>query len=177
MGSCHSSQTRSRTRLQHSEPQPQSHSLQQCSESLQSDGSQHSQPQPHSEPQQSHSLQQRSESLQSNGPQHHSEGYSEPQQSYVPQQPSEPQPVRPRVLNVQFRVLIIGRANAGKTTILRRVCDTTDSPEIYRHDPESGIRYRVRSHSSWCHFRSHHPARSNSIQQPRLASPILGREG
>ncbi|KAG1763401.1 hypothetical protein EDD22DRAFT_506918 [Suillus occidentalis] len=31
----------------------------------------------------------------------------------------------------QFRVLIIGRRNAGKTTILRKVCDTTDNPEIY----------------------------------------------
>src|SRR6266404_3475144 len=33
---------------------------------------------------------------------------------------------------IRFRVLIIGRANAGKTTILQRVCDTTDSPTIYR---------------------------------------------
>ncbi|KAG2103374.1 uncharacterized protein F5147DRAFT_277866 [Suillus discolor] len=29
------------------------------------------------------------------------------------------------------RVLIIGRANAGKTTILQKVCNTTDEPEIY----------------------------------------------
>ncbi len=34
---------------------------------------------------------------------------------------------------VQFRVLIIGRANAGKTTILQRVCDTTESPTVYRN--------------------------------------------
>jgi GTPase SAR1 family protein len=34
--------------------------------------------------------------------------------------------------NIQFRVLIIGRANAGKTSILQRVCDTTESPTIYR---------------------------------------------
>ncbi|KAH8985923.1 hypothetical protein EDB86DRAFT_2809902 [Lactarius hatsudake] len=33
---------------------------------------------------------------------------------------------------IRFRVLIIGRANAGKTTILQRVCDTTGSPIIYR---------------------------------------------
>jgi len=46
---------------------------------------------------------------------------------------------------VQFRVLIIGRANAGKTSILQRVCDTTDSPEIYRSGPE-GTRHRVRTH-------------------------------
>ncbi|KIJ98462.1 hypothetical protein K443DRAFT_103848 [Laccaria amethystina LaAM-08-1] len=31
----------------------------------------------------------------------------------------------------QFRVLIIGRANAGKTTILQRVCNTTEQPKIF----------------------------------------------
>ncbi|KAG2141377.1 uncharacterized protein EDB93DRAFT_1229803 [Suillus bovinus] len=31
----------------------------------------------------------------------------------------------------RFRVLIVGRGNAGKTTILRKVCDTKDQPEIY----------------------------------------------
>ncbi|KAF9459243.1 hypothetical protein BDZ94DRAFT_1199801 [Collybia nuda] len=31
----------------------------------------------------------------------------------------------------RFRILVIGRANAGKTTILKRICDTTDEPEIY----------------------------------------------
>ena len=48
--------------------------------------------------------------------------------------------------NVQFRVLIIGRANAGKTSILQRVCDTTESPEIYSVD-QSGARKPVRPHS------------------------------
>jgi len=51
-----------------------------------------------------------------------------------------------RRLNVKFRVLIIGRANAGKTSILQRVCDTTESPEVYRLDPE-GTRYQVYSRS------------------------------
>ena len=37
---------------------------------------------------------------------------------------------------VKFRVLIMGRANAGKTTILQRVCNTTDSPKIYRNGEE-----------------------------------------
>ena len=37
---------------------------------------------------------------------------------------------------IKFRVLIIGRANAGKTTILQRVCDTTDSPTIYRQNSD-----------------------------------------
>ncbi|KAG1900283.1 uncharacterized protein F5891DRAFT_932689, partial [Suillus fuscotomentosus] len=30
----------------------------------------------------------------------------------------------------RFRILIMGRANAGKTTILQKVCNTTDQPEI-----------------------------------------------
>ncbi|KAJ7235232.1 GTP-binding protein [Mycena rebaudengoi] len=30
-----------------------------------------------------------------------------------------------------FRVLIIGRANAGKTTLLKRVCDSVEDPEIF----------------------------------------------
>jgi len=52
----------------------------------------------------------------------------------------------PEVPNyVRFRVLIIGRANAGKTSILQRVCETTESPEIYRLGPR-GERERVRSH-------------------------------
>jgi len=51
-----------------------------------------------------------------------------------------------RGLDVKFRVLIIGRANAGKTSILQRVCDTTESPEIYRLDPE-GTRHQVYTRS------------------------------
>lgn len=31
----------------------------------------------------------------------------------------------------RFRVLIVGRANAGKTTILQRICNSTENPEIY----------------------------------------------
>ncbi|KAG2740325.1 hypothetical protein P692DRAFT_20753445 [Suillus brevipes Sb2] len=31
----------------------------------------------------------------------------------------------------RFRILIIGRANAGKTTILQRVCKTQKDPDIY----------------------------------------------
>jgi GTPase SAR1 family protein len=37
-----------------------------------------------------------------------------------------------QIPKIQFRVLVLGRANAGKTTILQRVCDTTESPTIYR---------------------------------------------
>jgi hypothetical protein len=58
------------------------------------------------------------------------------------------QQILPKVPDdLRFRVLIIGRANAGKTSILQRVCDTTDSPEIYRLGPQ-GERQRVCCHSS-----------------------------
>ncbi|KAG2108970.1 uncharacterized protein F5147DRAFT_693571, partial [Suillus discolor] len=38
---------------------------------------------------------------------------------------------RIRQIIKRFRILIIGRANAGKTTILQRVCNTRENPEIY----------------------------------------------
>ncbi|KAJ8580284.1 hypothetical protein M405DRAFT_753439 [Rhizopogon salebrosus TDB-379] len=31
----------------------------------------------------------------------------------------------------RFRILIVGRANAGKTTLLQKVCNTTEKPEIF----------------------------------------------
>ena len=46
--------------------------------------------------------------------------------------PMDVEQTRQRVPKIPFRVLIIGRANAGKTTILQRVCETTESPVIYR---------------------------------------------
>ena len=86
--------------------------------------------------------------------------------------PSPTPPPSPRAPNVRFRVLIIGRANAGKTSILQRVCDTTESPVIYRSRP-SGNRSQVCAHSQWC-FQSHHrPFRSNSNLQQRLDPHIL----
>ncbi|KAG2115666.1 GTP-binding protein [Suillus cothurnatus] len=36
----------------------------------------------------------------------------------------------------RFRILIIGRANAGKTTILQRVCKTRETPVIYNSKGE-----------------------------------------
>jgi hypothetical protein len=52
----------------------------------------------------------------------------------------------PRFPNVKFRILIVGRANAGKTTIIQRVADAMESPEIYRRD-KSGKCELVRSPS------------------------------
>ena len=78
----------------------------------------------------------------------------------APSPPPSPAPNPPHVPNVQFRVLIIGRANAGKTSILQKVCDTTESPEIYRSSPE-GTRDRVRAHFQW-RIQSHGLSRLNS---------------
>ena len=39
-----------------------------------------------------------------------------------------------RRLARRFRILIIGRANAGKTTILQRVCNTTEQPKIFNQE-------------------------------------------
>ena len=36
----------------------------------------------------------------------------------------------------RFRVLVIGRANAGKTTILQRLCNTTEEPTIFSPNGE-----------------------------------------
>ncbi|KAF8815112.1 hypothetical protein BYT27DRAFT_7199608 [Phlegmacium glaucopus] len=36
-----------------------------------------------------------------------------------------------RAMAHRFRVLVIGRANAGKTTILQKVCNTAEQPEIF----------------------------------------------
>ena len=43
---------------------------------------------------------------------------------------------RRRVPKIQFRVLTIGRADAGKTAILQNVGETTESPIIYQGDEE-----------------------------------------
>ena len=87
-----------------------------------------------------------------------------------------PTPSSPPVPNVQFRVLIIGRANAGKTSILQNVCDTTESPEIYRSGPE-GTRDQVSTHSQLeRRFQSHHLSRLNSTLLQRLDRHIFVRD-
>ena len=44
---------------------------------------------------------------------------------------SDRNPYDLRMTYTRFRVLVIGRANAGKTTLLQRVCNTTEDPCIY----------------------------------------------
>ncbi|KIM68537.1 hypothetical protein SCLCIDRAFT_105948, partial [Scleroderma citrinum Foug A] len=36
----------------------------------------------------------------------------------------------------RFRILVIGRSNAGKTTLLQRVCNTTELPDIFNANGE-----------------------------------------
>ncbi|KAH8978630.1 hypothetical protein EDB92DRAFT_2107960, partial [Lactarius akahatsu] len=50
--------------------------------------------------------------------------------------PIDTQQPHRRIPEFSFRVLIIGRANAGKTSILQRICETTESPIIYRGNEE-----------------------------------------
>ena len=84
-----------------------------------------------------------------------------------------PQTNQSQVPNDPFRVLIIGRANAGKTSILQRVCDTTDSPKIYRVDSQ-GQHSEVCSRSRWPP-QSHRPVRFNLTLQLRFDRHILVR--
>ena len=39
----------------------------------------------------------------------------------------------------RFRILVIGRANAGKTTLLQKVCNTTEDPCIYDDNNENVV--------------------------------------
>ncbi|KAL4066285.1 hypothetical protein V8B97DRAFT_1981637 [Scleroderma yunnanense] len=34
----------------------------------------------------------------------------------------------------RFRILVIGRSNAGKTTLLQRICNTTELPEVFNSE-------------------------------------------
>jgi GTPase SAR1 family protein len=45
-----------------------------------------------------------------------------------------------RAKYTRFRILVIGRANAGKTTLLQRVCNTTEDPCIYDENDDNLVR-------------------------------------
>ena len=47
---------------------------------------------------------------------------------------SDSDPYDLRAKYTHFRILVIGRANAGKTTLLQRVCNTPEDPCIYDDD-------------------------------------------
>src|ERR1700761_2072854 len=62
--------------------------------------------------------------------------------AHSPRSMDTQQPNR-QIPRVRFRVLIIGRANAGKTSILQRVCETTESPIVYRGNSWPKVEVRV----------------------------------
>ena len=51
----------------------------------------------------------------------------------------------------RFRILVIGRSNAGKTTLLQRVCNTTELPEIINARGEK-VKYLLTRNplNYWC---------------------------
>ena len=81
---------------------------------------------------------------------------------------------RQQVPKIPFRVLIIGRANAGKTTILQRVCETTDSPVIYRRKGQG--KEKVRGPNSLSAGLVLLPTRLNLTRQSKLVTtgPYFG---
>ena len=58
-----------------------------------------------------------------------------------------------RAKYTRFRILVIGRANAGKTTLLQRVCDTTEDPCIYDENKKNLVSvHRPESEFCFWHF-------------------------
>ena len=49
-----------------------------------------------------------------------------------------------RAKYTRFRILVIGRANAGKTTLLQRVCNTTEDPCIFDENDNNLVSYHKR---------------------------------
>ena len=50
----------------------------------------------------------------------------------------------------RFRILVIGRANAGKTTLLKRVCNTTEDPCIYDENNKNLVSLHRPENESCC---------------------------
>ena len=61
---------------------------------------------------------------------------------------SDSDPYDLRAKYTHFRILVIGRANAGKTTLLQRVCNTTEDPCIY--DDKKNLVSVHRSEDEFC---------------------------
>ena len=62
-----------------------------------------------------------------------------------------------------FRILVIGRANAGKTTLLKKVCNSVDDLEIFSR---SGEKVRKTSHLRTRRFHSFNPTIINCSSIP-----------
>ena len=62
---------------------------------------------------------------------------------------SDSDPYNLRAKYTHFRILVIGRANAGKTTLLQRVCNTAEDPCIYDDDKNLVSVQRSEDNESW----------------------------
>ncbi|KAG9308653.1 hypothetical protein JVU11DRAFT_11608 [Chiua virens] len=59
----------------------------------------------------------------------------------------------------RFRILVIGRANAGKTTLLKQICNSKENPEIYDEEGKKvNTRFTInpRCHHLTCPKRGEH---------------------
>ena len=61
-----------------------------------------------------------------------------PQVDLAPTTTNPEEVAKLRAKYTHFRILVIGRANAGKTTLLKRVCNTKEDP-VYKK-----VRYQLR---------------------------------
>ena len=68
--------------------------------------------------------------------------------SYTTTMMNDSDPYKLRAKYTHFRILVIGRANAGKTTLLQRVCNTTEDPCIY--DDNKNLVSVHRSEDEFC---------------------------
>src|SRR5258708_5521983 len=75
-----------------------------------------------------------------------------PTASTIPMNPEEAEKLR--AMYTHFRILVIGRANAGKTTLLKRVCNTKKDP-VY-----DKVRYQLR-------FIPSYPSYTYRLTRPR----------
>ncbi|KAI6016716.1 hypothetical protein EDC04DRAFT_2747774 [Pisolithus marmoratus] len=61
-----------------------------------------------------------------------------PSEDVIETFPMPPSSCAPIHLDPHFHILVMGQANAGKMTILQRVCNTMDQPEIWNGQGSEG---------------------------------------
>ena len=65
---------------------------------------------------------------------------------------SDRDPYDLRATYTRFRILVIGRANSGKTTLLQRICNTTEDPCIYDENNKNLVSVYRPEDESCLHF-------------------------
>lgn len=63
--------------------------------------------------------------------------------------------IRLRSKYKHFRTLIVGRANAGKTTLLKRVCNSIEDPEIFSPSGKRVIESATFERQQFAHLNHH----------------------